>query len=62
MRGLEQMRALAAARGAGGEQVVDARPVPRFAGAAAEPRAGVRSGHIPGSRSVPASEVGAAPA
>jgi thiosulfate/3-mercaptopyruvate sulfurtransferase len=35
------------------EQVVDARPRPRFEGAAAEPRAGLRGGHIPGSRSVP---------
>ncbi|KAK9837484.1 hypothetical protein WJX81_005947 [Elliptochloris bilobata] len=59
VRGLEEMRKLAAAaaNGGGGEQVVDARPAARFAGTAAEPRAGVRSGHIPGSRSVPASEV-----
>jgi len=35
------------------EQVVDARPRPRFEGAVAEPRAGLRGGHIPGSRSVP---------
>jgi len=35
------------------EQVVDARPRPRFEGTVAEPRAGLRSGHIPGSRSVP---------
>ena len=35
------------------EQVVDARPRPRFEGTAAEPRAGLRGGHIPGSRSVP---------
>jgi len=35
------------------EQVVDARPRPRFEGSAAEPRAGLRGGHIPGSRSVP---------
>jgi len=34
------------------EQVVDARPRPRFEGSAAEPRAGLRGGHIPGSRSV----------
>lgn len=55
MRDLEQMRALAA--GGGSEQVVDARPAARFAGAAPEPRAGLRSGHMPGSHSVPASEV-----
>ena len=54
------MRALAGG-GGGGEQVVDARPAPRFAGAAPEPRAGVRSGHMPGSRSLPASQVGEVP-
>ena len=35
------------------EQVIDARPLPRFEGTVAEPRPGLRSGHIPGSRSVP---------
>jgi thiosulfate/3-mercaptopyruvate sulfurtransferase len=35
------------------EQVVDARAAGRFDGTAPEPRAGMRSGHIPGSRSVP---------
>jgi len=35
------------------EQVIDARPAPRFEGSVAEPRPGLRSGHIPGSRSVP---------
>ena len=39
------------------EQVVDARPRPRFEGTAAEPRAGLRCGHIPGSRSVPYAEL-----
>ena len=34
-------------------QVVDARPAERFRGAAAEPRPGVRPGHIPGSLNVP---------
>lgn len=53
------MRALAAGGGGSCEQVVDARPAARFAGTAPEPRAGLRSGHMPGSRSVPASEVGA---
>ena len=33
-------------------QIVDARPEPRFRGEAPEPRAGLRSGHIPGSFSV----------
>jgi thiosulfate/3-mercaptopyruvate sulfurtransferase len=36
-------------------QVVDARPAERFRGEAAEPRAGVRPGHIPGSLNVPSS-------
>lgn len=35
------------------EQVVDARAAGRFTGAEPEPRAGMRSGHIPGSRSLP---------
>ena len=42
---------------AGSAQVVDARPADRFRGEAPEPRAGVRSGHIPGSLSVPFSEI-----
>jgi thiosulfate/3-mercaptopyruvate sulfurtransferase len=37
----------------GTEQVIDARPSARFAGTVAEPRPGLRSGHIPGSRNVP---------
>lgn len=35
------------------EQVVDMRPAGRFAATAPEPRAGLRGGHIPGSRSLP---------
>jgi thiosulfate/3-mercaptopyruvate sulfurtransferase len=35
------------------EQVIDARPYQRFEGSVAEPRPGLRGGHIPGSRSVP---------
>lgn len=35
------------------EQLVDARPGGRFEGTVAEPRPNSRSGHIPGSRSVP---------
>jgi thiosulfate/3-mercaptopyruvate sulfurtransferase len=42
---------------AGSAQVVDARPADRFRGEAPEPRAGVRSGHIPGSLSLPFSEI-----
>ena len=37
----------------GAEQVIDARSVERFEGRVAEPRAGLRSGHIPGSRNLP---------
>lgn len=33
--------------------IVDARPAERFRGEAPEPRAGVRGGHMPGSRNVP---------
>lgn len=33
--------------------IIDARSAERFRGEAAEPRAGLRSGHIPGSRNVP---------
>ncbi|MBD8063866.1 3-mercaptopyruvate sulfurtransferase [Devosia sp. PTR5] len=36
-------------------QIIDARPAPRFHGEAPEPRAGLRSGHIPGSLNVPVS-------
>jgi len=33
--------------------ILDARPAPRFRGEAAEPRPGLRSGHMPGALSVP---------
>ena len=36
-----------------GGQIVDARASARFAGSVPEPRPGLRSGHIPGSRNVP---------
>jgi thiosulfate/3-mercaptopyruvate sulfurtransferase len=39
------------------EQVVDARPRPRFEGTVKEPWPGRRSGHIPGSRNVPYAEL-----
>src|ERR1700748_3854660 len=35
------------------EQVIDARAADRFEGRAAEPRPGIRSGHIPNARNVP---------
>jgi thiosulfate/3-mercaptopyruvate sulfurtransferase len=39
-----------------GHEIVDARSAARFSGAEAEPRAGLASGHIPGSRNLPQSE------
>lgn len=36
-----------------GAQILDARPSPRFRGEAPEPRPGLKSGHMPGARSVP---------
>jgi len=41
----------------GGRLVIDARPGPRFRGEAPEPRAGVKSGHVPGAKSMPALSV-----
>ena len=41
----------------GATQVVDARPADRFRGEAPEPRAGVRSGHMPGSLNLPFTEI-----
>lgn len=37
----------------GSIQIADARPANRFTGEAAEPRAGMRSGHMPGAKNVP---------
>lgn len=39
----------------GREQVIDARAAGRFTGQDPEPRAGLRGGHIPGSRNIPLS-------
>ena len=41
----------------GGVQIADARPAGRFAGTDPEPRAGVRSGHMPGAKSLPATSL-----
>ena len=38
-------------------KILDARPTERFFGQAPEPREGLRSGHIPGSHSLPASKL-----
>jgi thiosulfate/3-mercaptopyruvate sulfurtransferase len=50
VRSMEQMVANV---GSKAEQVIDARAAERFEGRAPEPRPGIRSGHIPGSRNVP---------
>ncbi|WP_273501287.1 3-mercaptopyruvate sulfurtransferase [Paracoccus sphaerophysae] len=42
------------------QQIVDARPPGRFAGTDPEPRPGLRAGHIPGARNVPAGTLYAA--
>jgi len=54
VRDLEAMRANLESHAA---QVVDARAAERFAGAVSEPRPGLRSGHIPGSASLPYGEL-----
>ncbi len=41
----------------GETMVLDARPFGRFTGADPEPRPGLRSGHIPGSKSMPSAEL-----
>ncbi len=41
------------AGGSSAAQIVDARSAPRFRGDELEPRPGLRSGHIPGSRNLP---------
>jgi len=50
VRDMEDVQ-LALAKGT--EQVVDARAAERFRGEIAEPRKGLRSGHMPGARNVP---------
>jgi thiosulfate/3-mercaptopyruvate sulfurtransferase len=51
---LDTMRAALAGKSA---QVVDARSTERFLGKAPEPRAGLRSGHMPGAFNVPSTAV-----
>ena len=54
LAGLEDVRAALAA---GTHQVLDARSADRFHGRAPEPRAGLPSGHMPGSLSLPSSDL-----
>ncbi|WP_034995179.1 3-mercaptopyruvate sulfurtransferase [Beijerinckia mobilis] len=49
--------AVNAASKSGTSQIIDARAAPRFRGEVPEPRAGLRSGHIPGSLNLPWREV-----
>ncbi|WP_299840975.1 3-mercaptopyruvate sulfurtransferase [uncultured Paracoccus sp.] len=44
---------VAAASKLGDHEIIDARSAQRFRGEAAEPRPGLRSGHIPGSKNLP---------
>ena len=53
VRSLAEMKELLRGKG----QIVDARSAGRFAGMAPEPRAGLRSGHMPGAVSVPFGEL-----
>ncbi|WEK49095.1 MAG: 3-mercaptopyruvate sulfurtransferase [Candidatus Kaistia colombiensis] len=54
VRSIVDMRGLVADRSV---TIVDARPGERFRGEQPEPRAGLRAGHMPGSRNVPASSL-----
>ena len=47
----------AAVRAGTADQIIDARAANRFAGVAPEPRAGLRSGHIPGSLNLPIGDI-----
>ncbi|PKP69158.1 MAG: 3-mercaptopyruvate sulfurtransferase [Alphaproteobacteria bacterium HGW-Alphaproteobacteria-4] len=51
---------VAAASKLGDQEIVDARSAGRFAGVEPEPRAGLRGGHIPGSKNLPFTELLAA--
>jgi len=55
LRNVDDIRALIGSKDAQivDAQIVDARGAPRFRGEVPEPRAGLRSGHMPGARNVP---------
>lgn len=50
---LRDVTQVSAATKLGDSEIIDARSPERFRGEAAEPRPGLRSGHIPGSKNVP---------
>ena len=54
LRSVEQIRANISTKR---EQVLDARSPGRFKGAEAEPRPGLRAGHIPGSLNLPSTDI-----
>ena len=54
LRDLDQMRSNVTSRQ---EQVIDTRGAARFTGSVAEPRPGLRAGHIPGARNVPVTDL-----
>lgn len=54
VRAIDQVRGYLAS---GEARLVDARAAPRFRGEAPEPRAGLRSGHMPGAANVPFGEL-----
>jgi len=54
VRSLDAVQAIV---GSGSAQLLDARSSGRFAGTEPEPRPGIRSGHIPGARSLPYPEL-----
>lgn len=54
---LADVDSVKAALTSGSAQIVDARPNDRFEGRTAEPRAGLKSGHMPGALNLPLSEV-----
>lgn len=53
VRNFDDVKAAIASKG----QIADARPAGRFAGRDPEPRAGLKSGHMPGAVSLPAAEL-----
>jgi thiosulfate/3-mercaptopyruvate sulfurtransferase len=54
IRDVDDMRSYVAK---GNMQIVDARPAGRFEGKDAEPRPGLRGGHMPGARNVPSADI-----